>query len=430
MRILMVTNNYFPRVGGVAQSVASFADAFRQRGHTVLVVTPDNTDGRNVFEPDVLRVPAVVARGHDLAAPLPVPGLVSLAVKTFQPDIIHSHHPFLLGDTALRLAARWDVPLVFTHHTMYEAYTHYVPADLPVLKEFIKDLSTGYANLCDCVFAPSASTAAIIRARGVTTRIEVVPTGIEAKRLARGDGGAWRRRLGIPRQAFVVGYVGRLAAEKNLVTLAEALQQLLRQRAGAQALIVGSGPEESRLRTWLADEDIAGRVHLTGTLDGQELVDAYHAMDVFAFTSLSETQGLVLAEALAAGVPVAALDAPGSRDIIRHGENGWLLDQHAGILADTLLAATGMDGRTRERLRAAALRSARDFDRSVCVKRALAVYKDIRRQAAHRAKNAQWVRESLWEAARRRIAVEWDLWHNRLRATRLALAEVHHQSGD
>ncbi|MEO7412968.1 MAG: glycosyltransferase, partial [Opitutaceae bacterium] len=141
----------------------------------------------------------------------------------FKADIIHAHHPFLLGDTALRVATKKNVPIIFTHHTKYEDYTHYVPFDSPALKEIAINLPTHFANLCDGVVAPSESLAKLIRQRGVQVPVKVVPTGIDVKGFAAADGAKARRKFKIGPRTFVVGHVGRLAPEKNLDYLADAV---------------------------------------------------------------------------------------------------------------------------------------------------------------------------------------------------------------
>jgi glycosyltransferase involved in cell wall biosynthesis len=129
MNLLMMTNTYSPFVGGVARSVESFTEEFRRRGHRVMVVAPASP-GAHKSEADVLRIPAIQKfNGSDFSLRLPVPGFLFSALEKFRPDVVHSHHPYLLGDTALRISALRNVPLVFTHHSMYEKFTHYVSGD-------------------------------------------------------------------------------------------------------------------------------------------------------------------------------------------------------------------------------------------------------------------------------------------------------------
>ncbi len=205
----MMTNTFTPFVGGVARSVVAFARECRRAGHRVVIVAPV-FEGMPLQEEDVIRVPALQNfNGSDFSLALPAPGILSPHLEKCRPDIIHSHHPHLLGNTAVRIASRLGCPLVFTHHTMYEQYLHYVPTEASRLREFVIALVTGYCNLCDCVIAPSQSVASILRERGVQTPIEILPTGVDIHQFEQGDGPAFRRLHRIPKQAFVAGYVGR-----------------------------------------------------------------------------------------------------------------------------------------------------------------------------------------------------------------------------
>jgi glycosyltransferase involved in cell wall biosynthesis len=209
------------------------------------------------------------------------------------------------------------VPLVFTHHTLYEENVHYVPGNEEALKRFVIELSTGYANLADKVFAPSESVMELMQAHGVQSSIEVVPTGIDVKKFIHGDGQAVRKQHNIPADAFVVGHVGRLAPEKNLEFLAWAVANFLKSQPAAHFLVVGKGPSEEVIQQIILQEGLQDRFHMAGVLKGDDLINAYHAMDVFVFASQSETQGLVLTEAMAAGIPVVAVDAPGVREVVK-----------------------------------------------------------------------------------------------------------------
>lgn len=420
MNVLMLTNTYLPHVGGVARSVASFTERLRRLGHAVLVVAPTFPD-MPAHESGVVRVPALQRfNGSDFSVRLPVPMFLAAAVDRFDPAIVHSHHPFLLGDTALRIAATRNLPIVFTHHTMYERYTHYVPGDSPVMKRFVIRMATDYANLCDRVIAPSESIAAVLRTRGVETPLRAIPTGIDVEHFARGDRQRARARWGIPGAAFVVGHVGRLAPEKNLPFLARAVARLLRRDSDVHFLVVGGGRAESDLRGVLAQPGMKGRVHLTGPLQGGELVDAYHAMDVFAFASQSETQGMVLAEAMAAAVPVVAVDAPGVREVVRDGVNGRLLasEDEAGFAA-ALRELAGNGASARRVLAAAAAETARSFSLEHCTERLLEVYGEL----VGRETGLEEVENTPWEQTLRLLETEWVLWSRRAGAVVDSISE-------
>lgn len=405
MNILMVTNTYVPHVGGVARSVTTFAEQYRSRGHRVLVVAPV-FPGMSEVEPDVIRVRALQNfNGSDFSVVLTAPLYLTRAVEAFRPDVIHSHHPFLLGGTAMRLARSLRVPLVFTHHTFYERYTHYVPGDSPPLKRFVVHLCCNYANMSSEVFAPSESVAEILRARGVKTPITVVPSGVGVEDFQAGSGEGLRAALGFPETGAVVGHVGRLAEEKNLDFLARALASFLIAVPDSHGLVVGDGPSKERMIAILREAGVLERACFTGTLQGRLLVSAYRAMDVFAFSSLTETQGLVLAEAMAAGVPVVALDAPGAREVVRDGVNGRLLPTaEEGAFADALAWVIGRPPAERASMRAAAVATAQALSLPVCAELALSAYE---RLIAANARVAE--EDEAWHRTLRLLRAEWDL---------------------
>jgi len=416
MKICMLTNTYLPHVGGVARSVSTFAEEYRARGNEVLIVAPDFA-GKKLprrAEAMVVRVAAIQNfNGSDFAVRLPLAAALSERLDAFQAEIFHAHHPFLLGETALRLAANRNVPVIFTHHTRYEDYTHYVGTDSPTLRLAAIHLSTEFANLCDGVIAPSESIAKLIKKRGVTVPIRVVPTGIDVKAFGSGDGASFRRKFKVPPGAFVVGHLGRLAPEKNLGYLAEAVALFLQQAPEARFLVIGSGPSEDTLKELFAERGIADRLILAGKQTGRAVADAYAAMNVFAFASFSETQGLVLTEAMAAGCPVVALAASGVREVVREGRNGFLLPARAP--ASRFAAQLARLHATPELVRTlgdAARKTAETFSKELCADRALAYYEDIRRGTRRERLLAA---QSTWGVLLNRVGVEWDLLSKKTR---------------
>jgi len=419
MNILMMTNTFTPFVGGVARSVTAFAQECRKAGHRVVIVAPV-FEGAPESEEDVIRIPAIQHfNGGDFSVALPVPGYLSLRLERFRPDIVHSHHPHLLGNTAVRIASRFSRPLVFTHHTMYEHYLHYVPANAHRLQQFVIRLVAGYCNLCDHVIAPSQSVARILRRRGVDTPINVVPTGVDVQRFGRGDGRAFRRSMRIAQKAFVAGYVGRLAPEKNLPFLAEAMSNFVARRDDAQFLVVGSGSSEDVIREIFDRDGLSDRLHFTGSLDGQDLVDAYHAMDVFVFASYSETQGMVLTEAMAAGKPVVALDGPGVREVVQDRWNGRLLQRRSvRNFAAAVARMASASPKRRETLRQAAFETAQRFSMDRCARKLLDVYRHVLKQRPPGPKD-----EGVWHQASEEVKAEWELLKNMAEAVSHAMTQ-------
>ena len=417
MNLLMVTNTFLPYVGGLVRSVEAFTEEFRRRGHRVLVVAP-SFPGAPRREKGVIRLPAIRKfNGSDFSFGLPLPGFLIPALEEFRPDIVHSHHPYLLGDMALRISASRNAPLVFTHHTMYEMLASYVLGDSPAVRRFVVELSTGYANLCDRVIAPSASTAGILFERGVRTRIDVIPTGVDLDRYRRGDGAGFRASMGIPPEAFVVGYVGRLGPEKNLGFLVAAVAAFLSDHGSGRFLVVGAGPSAEEIRRRFNRCGLTGRVHYAGILKGRKLADAYHAMDLFAFASRNETQGMVLTEAMAAGVPVVAVDAPGVREAVVDGQNGYLLPaMDLRDFRDALGRAAGASPAELRSMGDAARETAGRFSIQRCAGEVLSLYESVLRER-NRSAGAD-----PWSCARRMLGRERLLWKNRAHAAAAAFS--------
>jgi len=381
MNILMITNVFTPHVGGVARSVAAFSDVYRKLGHRVAIVAPE-TDGVTETESDVVRVPAIQHfNGSDFSVVLPIPAVLSEFLNEFKPDIVHAHHPFLLGMTAIRIAHSRQIPLVFTNHTMYENYTHYVPGDSKTLKRFVIELATRYANIADHVFAPSESVADILRARGVSSRVTVLPTGVDINAFNTNATKDFRQCMGIPENAFVIGHIGRLAPEKNLQFLAHAVTRYMQTNKNGYFLIGGEGPEQIKLSALFRAKGVIDRVRFTGNLRQPELVWAYQCMDAFAFSSLSETQGMVLTEAMACSTPVVAIDAPGVREIVRDKVNGRLLDNPTvNEFADALTWISNQNARSNKLLRQQARRTAESLSIEQTASRSLDIYTALKHE--------------------------------------------------
>jgi len=378
MRICHFTNTFLPHVGGVARAVQTLLEDQRQARHRVLVVAPEFAEGLapRRIERSVERIPAITHFNHsDFSVRLPAAALLSDRLANFRADLLHAHHPFLLGDTALREGASRQVPVIFTHHTLYERYTHYLPWDSDTVQGIAAELATRFANRCAAVIAPSDSIRRLIIDRGVTVPVHVVPTGIDTARLAAGNAMRARQRWHIPADAVLVGHLGRLAEEKNLTFLAEALAIALREHSSAWALIVGDGPQREPMHEIFREAGVAERIVFTGKLSGPRLHDACAAMDLFAFASTTETQGLVLAEAMAAGAPVIALDASGSREVVSDQHNGRLLpascttEDFAAALTEAITSPE-----LRHTWHDAARATAATFDRSQTSARLLEVY--------------------------------------------------------
>jgi 1,2-diacylglycerol 3-alpha-glucosyltransferase len=339
MRIGLFTNNYRPLVNGLVTSVDSFADAFRRAGHDVVIIAPRY--GGGLQDPEgVLRVPGLRAPTHH-AYVLPFSGWPGIrrAVRSLGLDVYHAQHPFLLGAAAARGAREADRPLIFTYHTRYERYAHYVPGPAGMIGNLALRRALAFARRADLVIAPASSVARDLVALGLRTPVAVIPTGVELPPIPSAD-----RRLAA-RHAFdledggpVCLSVGRLAKEKNPAFLLHAFHHIAHSLPDARLVLVGDGDERQHLSRLAVDLGVQARVRFVGAVP-HDRVSAYtRTADLFLFASTSETQGLAALEALAAGLPVVAVASAAAVDLLPDESAGLICAEDPEIFAGKAVA--------------------------------------------------------------------------------------------
>lgn len=338
MRVLMVSDVYFPRVNGVSTSMETFRRALAGEGVEVRVVAPRY--GGEPDEPCIVRVPGrrLPFDPEDrLLAWGPARRAVDAAAAGC--DLIHIQTPFVAHYAGLGAARRRGLPVLATYHTLFEEYLqHYAPF-LPAawLRAWARSGSRRQCNALDAVLVPSSAMRERLAAYGVRAPIEVLPTGIPLSRFSHGDGAEFRRRHGIDAGRPVALFVGRVAHEKNIGFLLEALAAARRNCPDILLVITGEGPALPDLRRQAQDLGVHAAVCFLGYLDRHaELPACYAAADVFVFASRTETQGLVLLEAMAAGLPVIALSAMGTADILAPGRGCLAPPDDARAFGDVL----------------------------------------------------------------------------------------------
>lgn len=417
MNVLMLTNVYTPQIGGVTRSVQQYQEELRRQGHHVLVVAPDY-DENPESEEGVIRIPAIPRFYLDVySLPIPSLTLVLPQVRDFQPDIVHVHHPFLLGSTGQLIAADLNVPMVYTHHTRYSAYIE-TKTNIPrPMEEGIVELIVGFCDLSDGVVAPSEGIRQLLKLRGVTSRIEVIPTGVELDRFATANGDRFRQKHSISSETFVVGHVGRLSPEKNTPFLTRAVAAFLKEHPQAKFVVVGDGPSRAEMEQDLKQAGLKEQCLFVGFLEGEKLTDAYASFDVFAFASHSETQGMVLAEAMAAGAPVVAVNATGVQDFLEDGINGRMIDSDdEASFAAGLKSVLDASPEERKQLREGALKSAEEASQPRCTRKMVEFYQELIAETP-RTTHTEWDRLlKRWEAS-------WELWRIRTQALATAAQE-------
>jgi 1,2-diacylglycerol 3-alpha-glucosyltransferase len=322
MRILMLSDVYFPRVNGVSTSIKTFRDDLVSLGHQCVLVAPEYpVEPEEPDDADIVRLPSWRVPFDPEDRLLVWPRLTAW-LRTLSPgdfDIIHVQTPFSAHYAGLRIAKRIGAPLVETYHTYFEHYLHhYVPA-LPasLTKGFARRLTVSQCHAADHIISPSPQMAEALRVYGVTSPISTLATGLPASALIKGDRSRFRQYHNNPESRPVALFVGRVAHEKNIDFLLRMLVELRKLVPDILMLIAGEGPAEQHIRSLVASLGVGENVKMLGNMDrGQTLRDCYAAADVFVFASRTETQGLVLLEAMAQGTPVVSTAVMGTADVL------------------------------------------------------------------------------------------------------------------
>jgi glycosyltransferase involved in cell wall biosynthesis len=314
LRVGFFTEVYRPVVNGVVASVDALAEGLRARGHEVYCFAP-KVPGYEEADGPVFRMPSLPLPSrtpYRLTLPLVSRRNVDGVIKRL--SIVHVHSPFITGWMGLRYARRYGMPLVYTYHTKLEEYAHYVPFEANATRMAASALTRGFSDLTDAVVVPNAAMASRLRDLGVVKRIEIVPTGIDLRWFGAGRrDDALRARVGIPPGARMLLFVSRLAREKNVDVLIRALAS---GPEDTYLVIAGDGPARDALESLAKELGVGARVSFIGSVGREALPDLYASADAFVFPSTTETQGLVQAEALAAGALVIAADASPNRDVL------------------------------------------------------------------------------------------------------------------
>lgn len=325
MRVLMVSDVYFPRVNGVSTSIETFRRALVEHGVDVRLVVPRYGDEGDA--PGIVRVPGRPVPGDREDRVVGWQAMYRAVLDAAQDcDLIHIQTPFIAHYAGLKAARQLRLPVVATYHTFFEEYLQHYAAFLPAnwLKGLARRLSRTQCNALDAVIVPSTAMRERLASYGVVREMEVLPTGIPVAQFAGGNGPAFRYEYGILSTRPVALYVGRAAHEKNIGFLLHALEYTRRLRPDILLLIAGEGPAVPDLKEKVNALGLRDHVQFIGYLDRSEALPAcYAAADVFVFASRTETQGLVLLEAMAAGLPVVALSEMGTTDILAPGRGAF-----------------------------------------------------------------------------------------------------------
>lgn len=328
MKIGIFTDSYVPYTSGVVTSITTFKEELNKLGHEIYIFAP-SYPGYEDKEPGVYRYYSVNNPSNpDFALAIPVYPGMNLLLNKLELDIIHVHSPFTMGLVGKHMANRHNLPLVFTYHTLYDQYAHYVPIAPEIAKEMALKFSNNFCNKCDHVVVPSNKIKNLLYSYGIVSPLTVIPTGVPLHKFT-GQRGNWlREKYGIPENRKVLLFAGRLTKEKNLEFLVEAFSSLRKKMPDIALVLTAQGPLEGELKSLAINlgMELNRDIIFTGAQPFDTLVQIYYSSDLFVFSSMTETQGLVLIEAMAAGLPVVAVRAFGVEDMVDSGIDGILTE--------------------------------------------------------------------------------------------------------
>ncbi len=383
MRIGMFINYYIPSKGGMETSVINLTSGLRAAGHEVFIFAPNYPDWKET-DKSVYRYKSFYFTYDDYLYTIPIPQISKMddVVRSLNLDIIHSHQPFSLGWEATKLGRKLGIPVVMTYHIKYTDYYHYVIL-IPkkISQKIIRYFVRRNCRKCDAIIAPSSAIKKLIFDDGVKKSVHVIPSGINIDLFAKDVGrrSEIRSKYDIKDNEVLLITASRVVPEKNIDFLVRSFAIIRKTRKDVRLMIVGEGSYRDELEALVKELGIEESVIFTGLLDKEGMIAHYQASDIFAFASLTETQGLVAVEAMAAGLPVVAVKASGIEDMIRSGQDGILTDHtEENFAANAIKLIEDME--LREKMSAAARINAQTFRIEPWTEKVVALYKDLVRK--------------------------------------------------
>jgi len=380
MNILMISDVYFPRVNGVSTSIATFRRSLAALGHSCVLIAPAYLAAAD-DDAGIVRIPShylfLDPEDRVLKAGKILSQEDQLRDRRF--DLLHIQTPFIAHHVGVKLARRLGIPCVETYHTYFEEYLyHYIPfLPKPLLKSMARSLTRRQCNHMDAVVVPSRAMHDVLSDYGVRAPVNVIPTGIDPGDLPPGSRERFCSTHGLDASRPILVHIGRVAHEKNIAFLLDVLHAVRRVVPDVLLVIAGEGPALPSLRRRALALRLERNIRFLGYLRrGPDLSDCYCAGDVFIFASATETQGLVLLEAMTLGVPVVSTAVMGTRDILAPGKGALVAGETVTDFADKVVRLLG-DPRLRERLAREAKEYAAGWSAEVMASRMVEFYRKV-----------------------------------------------------
>ena len=321
MRIGIFTDTYLPNTNGVVTVIRLMERELRKKGHEVCIFAPVYPGYKDVAS-GIYRFPSLKFLQYEgLRVAIPYDRKALRVISSL--DMIHSHDPFSIGLLALWASKRYHIPHIFTYHGLLTEYRNYLPRPIRPSRRTVERLSRVFCDRCDAIISPSVQMKRVLKGYGMASPIFPLPFGVDEEEFSRPITWNVRAALDLPTESLLL-HVGRLGWEKNVEFLLRSFKRLLSYQDGIRLIIAGDGPRRTALENCAAKLGIAPYVVFTGHLPREMLIDLYKQATLFVFSSKTETLGLVLLEAMMAGIPPVALGKMGVLDVVSSGKTGIL----------------------------------------------------------------------------------------------------------
>jgi glycosyltransferase involved in cell wall biosynthesis len=375
MRIALLTDIYKPSTNGITHHVAMLKDSLQALGETVWVLVPSSKEYED-DEANVIRIPGIPLADTGYHLSIALPKRARNLLRTM--DILHAHHPFVSGSFGLYAANRYKLPLVFTNHTRYDLYVKQYLKLLPdtISETALQTYFHSFSQGCDALVAPSEGMAEVMRSWNTQAKIEVIPNGVQTERFANPPRRVTRAELGLPENAVIALYLGRMSGEKNIHRLLHLFRYVADEHPTVYLVLVGDGPELDELRQLAHELGIDDRVRFTGGVSYAKVPEYMAAGDFFVSASISEVHPLTFIEAAAAKLPALGIRSPGVADIIVDGETG-LLAENNDLSFGLRFLRLAQDAELRRRLGKQAGEYARTLSVENNARRLLELYREV-----------------------------------------------------
>lgn len=381
MRIGIFTECYKPVMNGVSVSIETFKNGLLARDHEVFIFAPDNDEAK--AEHHVYRFPSIEDKKGRLY-PIMFPSIT--LEQSYLPseiieslDVIHAQHMFTAGRLARFAANKFDKPLIYTYHTLLAEYTHYFGFLSPLAKSYLRNMSKRFCDSCDQIITPSNSMKKVLQSYRINAPIEVIMTGIEPKnyeRVSEQEDKQLRQKYKIHPKTKICLYISRIAKEKNLDLLFKSFKRIIKTLPECHLLMVGGGPEEEWAKKRLQYHGIQNKVTMTGMVPKEEANKLFGFGDVFTFPSYTETQGIVVAEAMAAGTPPVAVSRMGPTDLIKNGRDGYLTKLEVADFTEKVLKLL-QDEKLHDKMAKAGIERVEEFSNQTSVTKLVLLYEKV-----------------------------------------------------